>query len=486
MSETLLARLTVPARRQLVTPVRDFIRAVAELEGFAAKALVRLELLAEEACLLVIEQAFEPGDQGEIGVALLRQPGRLQVALEYKGLPVDFSRLPEEAGLGLTLMRGLAEQIEFLNLGKNGRRIVFSASLPVAPITDYLTAEERERPSAPAPTAPPRLRMMTPDDALALARCIYRSWGYTYAEFVYFPDRIREMLASGLMISCVAEGDGGEIVGHVALLRDGPEARIAESGIAVVDPRYRGHALFKTMKQTLVEQAQARGLYGIYSEAMTLHPFTQKGNHALGAQETGFLLGFLPRDVDPRRIETCPQGDRAAVALYYLRTNPEPARVVYAPPHHRPLIEDLCRRLGLDRAFAAAGPAAGEEGETRLGVRVRPELGMAFLTVAAFGPDLVAQVRHQLIDLCCKRIDVIYLDLPLQDPATAAGCAGLEALGLFFGGVIPELNRGDVLRLQYLNNLALDVAAIVTVSPAGRALLDHVVAERRRLTVLPA
>jgi len=486
MSDPTLARLTVPARLALITPARDFIGAVAQLEGFAAKALGRLELLVEEASLFVVEQAFEPGEAGDYTLILLRRPGRLVVALEYKGLPIDFSRLPGEGELGLTLMRGLAEEIQFLNLGKAGRRIEFSASLPVAPITDYLSESERNREAPPADAGmmpAPRLRMMGGEDAVALSRCIYRSYGYTYVEFIYFPDRVKEMLDAGLMISCVAEGEDQEIVGHIALLLASPEAKVAESGIAVVDPRYRGHNLFKAMKQQLIGEGQRRGLYGIFSEAMTLHPFTQKGNHSLGAHETGFQLAFLPRDVDTRKIEASPQGDRAAIALFYLRTNPEPPRRLYPPARHRPLIEDICQRIGLDRQIADSVGTEGDGGETRLTVRVRPDLGQAFLQIESFGADLVAQVRHHLIDLCCKKIDVIYLDLPLSDPATACCCDGLEGLGLFFAGMIPELDeqRGDVLRLQYLNNLSLNLEAIVVVSPAGRALLDHIAAERLRV-----
>lgn len=52
----------------------------------------------------------------------------------------------------------------------------------------------------------------------------------------------------------------------------------------------------------------------------------------------------------------------------------------------------------------------------------------------------------------------------------------LEDLGFSFCGVYPEMvESGDLLRLQYLNNVAIDPAKIIVVTDMGRALLDYVV-----------
>lgn len=481
VSETLLARLDVRATAEMIVPIRDFVGAIAALQGFDADAVRRLELLAEEACLFVVENAFEPDEEGRYDLVLLRRPGKFVIVVEDKGLPFDFSRPPGTTDLGLILLHGFAEEIRFINLGKAGKRIEFSTRLPARPIGDYLTADERDHECAApaAATDQTRLRMMAVEDAVALSRCIYRSYGYTYVDFIYQPERVEEMLRSGLMVSCVAENQAGEIVGHLALLFTSPDDKVAESGIAVVDPRYRGHNLFKDMKLFLAEEARRRGLFGIYSEAMTLHPFTQKGNIALGAQETGFMLGYVPPDIATKKIDPSQQGERAAVALYYLRTGAEPRRSIYAPSHHRAVIEDICRRIHLNRNFAGTGDAAG--GETRLAVRVRPEMRMVILTVQSYGSDAAHQVRHCLMDLCRKKVDVIYLDLPLGDPGTASHCSAFESLGFFFAGVIPEFLNGDVLRLQYLNNLDINIDGVIAASASGRRLLDHVVGERKRI-----
>jgi serine/threonine-protein kinase RsbW len=111
-------------------------------------------------------------------------------------------------------------------------------------------------------------------------------------------------------------------------------------------------------------------------------------------------------------------------------------------------------------------------------MRVRTDHNSAFLLVRELGKDLADLVRFRQHSLFCQRIDCIYLDLPLSDPAAADFCAQLEALGFFFGGILPEYSDGDVLRLQCLNNLAIDPQQIELASDFGKELLAYVLKAR--------
>jgi hypothetical protein len=89
------------------------------------------------------------------------------------------------------------------------------------------------------------------------------------------------------------------------------------------------------------------------------------------------------------------------------------------------------------------------------------------------GADLEELVRGHLRDLSLHRVDCVYVDLPLSHPATPGAAAGLENIGVFFGGIIPEAHRGggDVLRLQYLNNVEVEAGDVSTASDFGEELL---------------
>lgn len=111
---------------------------------------------------------------------------------------------------------------------------------------------------------------------------------------------------------------------------------------------------------------------------------------------------------------------------------------------------------------------------SQLDVKVHTEPGRAYMRVIEYGADFIQLVQFRLRELCLRRVDCIYMDLPLSHPATAQFCAALEMMGFFFAGVIPELFNGDMLRLQYLNNVDIDPKDIITASDFGRELLEYV------------
>jgi serine/threonine-protein kinase RsbW len=60
-----------------------------------------------------------------------------------------------------------------------------------------------------------------------------------------------------------------------------------------------------------------------------------------------------------------------------------------------------------------------------------------------------------------------------------AGCvaSAVRKLGFFFGCVIPEYRDGDILRLQYLNNVEISREDIKTASEFGEKLLGAILAD---------
>jgi hypothetical protein len=80
-------------------------------------------------------------------------------------------------------------------------------------------------------------------------------------------------------------------------------------------------------------------------------------------------------------------------------------------------------------------------------------------------------------------VDCAYVDLPLSHSATSRAGAGLGDLGFFFGGIIPEADGGtaggDVLRLQYLNEVEIKADDVHTASDFGEELVDLIFQQKR-------
>ena len=480
--EERLARLTVAADSVFLPPVVEFVRQTAHRLGLRGEVAEHLDRAVEQVCTNVIEHAFEPGTKGSYDVHLIRRPGQVVVAVEDRGLPFDYSRLQGDRGRD-ALHRAFADEVRFMNLGRSGNRVELIKNLPRDDVRDGMPEEEHHR-TVGAPEAPGdallEIRTMRPEESVELSRCVYRSYGYSYDwDYVYYPERIRELQEVGLMRSCVAVTPEGEFVGHLAVRVERPEAPVGEAGQAVVDPRFRGHHLFPRLKTYLAERAREAGMYGLYSEATAVHPFSQKGNLQLGAQETGFLLGYIPATVSYKEIGEKREGRRGSVALFYMRTNEEPGRTVYPPAAYRAQILAVIEHNALRRT-AEDEPGEQTPDPSRISVDVRRDHNVAFVRVQAPGDDLGELVRARLRELCLHRVDCIYADLPLSHPATARAGGELEDLGFFFGGIIPEAHRdgGDVLRLQYLNEVETEREDVHTASEFGRGLLDSIFRHR--------
>ena len=479
-----IARLSVQARKEYLPSITGAVQSLSTQLGFDKKEAFRLELVVEEACLNVIEHAFEPDETGAYDVVIERRPGKLVIGIEDKGLPFDLGKIEaaKETGLGMLLIKSFADEVRYVNLGRQGKRLELSKVLPYKDVEQYVSADEMEKskslPQAPA-DSPLYFQMMTTEHCVDLARCVYRSYGYSYPnDTIYFPERRKELLDSGLIESCIVLNEEKEIVGHLAMIKNSRDAKVGESGQAVVDPRYRGRNLFKEMKIYLSDYARKKGMYGLYSEAVSIHPFTQKGNISLGAHETGVLLAYAPASMNFKKIKDEAQKQRQTTVLFFHKINEDPQRNVYLPFHHKTVLRKIYDANKLNRTLIEdQKPVIDKDMKAAVDVAVFPDFQFAFLQVVHYGEDFPELIEFRLNELLKKKMDCIYIDLPLSDINTPHYCAAVEQLGFSFAGIIPELFNGDVLRLQYLNNQDIDPSVICTASDFGKELLEYVMNE---------
>jgi anti-sigma regulatory factor (Ser/Thr protein kinase) len=485
--EAQIASVTISADAGFLPPVIHFVKQMSHRLGLGDAAAEHMDRAVELVCRNVIEHAFGPGEEGSYDVHVLRRPGRVVVAVEDQGLPFDYSRLQEGKNRSLLeILHRSFDETRFINLGRRGNRVELLKHLPHTDVRDHLPEAEHHRTleaTAVPEDIPLEIRMMRPEESFELSRCVYRSYGYSYDwDYIYYPDRIRELQEKGLMRSCVAVTPGGEFVGHLAITVERPDSPVGEAGQAVVDPRCRGHHLFPKMKTFMAEWAADAGMYGLYSEATAVHPYSQRGNLQLGAKETGFLLGYIPASVSYKQIGEDREGRRGSVALFYMRVNDEPEREIHPPAPYLEEVRRVVEHNGLRRVIGEVSEST--QPPSRMSVEVRQDYNLAFVRVDEPGADLEELVRGHVRDLCLHRVDCIYVDLPLSHPATPRAAAGLKSLGIFFGGIIPEAHPagGDILRLQYLNNVEIQAEDVSTASDFGKELLDLIFRQMNALT----
>ncbi len=325
------------------------------------------------------------------------------------------------------------------------------------------------------------VRPLRASEAVRLGDAIRSAYGDTYdSPWVYDAHEVARRIAEGLLVSAIAETDDGTLLCHAAMSFRRPHDPVGHVGQAVTLPEARGHHLFVSVKRHLVYLAKKRGLAGLYSEATAAHPYSQRANVELGAQETGFLLGWIPATVD-NNAAGGPEAEarrRQSAALFYLRTSFKPARPVFASARHRQMTHEIIAACRLHARLADPPRRARLERHSALHSQVHADHNVAVLTVTKPGADLagaVAALRRRHFE---RGVDAVYVDLPLELHQSALAAEDLEDLGVSFAGIFPNTrDHGDVLRLQSLNGVVVSAADVVVASDHGRRLLDYVLAD---------
>lgn len=471
----LLVSVSAKSRKSLVPALTGLVHRTALEEGLTEEEAFHIEEAVEEACLNVISHAYEGRESEVYQIRVERPPGEFVVAVEDQGLPFDWERAGADAsGLGSTLMKAFTDEVRFVNLGSRGKRLELIRRLGHQDMGIPPSESPLPTPQMAPLDAPLELRPMRPDETVALERCFYRTYGYTYADLIYEPQAVSESMEQGVVKAMVAATPEGEIVGHVAIVKETPSDFVGDLARAVVDPRYRRRAIFDRLAILLLDWAKEEGMTGLYSEAVTVHPATQKVLLKNDAVESGVLLGFIPSSfvfagISEERVA------RSPIVLYYNKTNEPPDRVVYPPARHRPILKEIYEAIGIKRDFQTP-PSASPSSEkvSEINVRIIHDFSSGTITVMRVGKDAAHLVRQRFKALCMQKVEQVTLELPLSDPGTPALSAAAEEMGFFFGGLIPELRNGDVLRLQYLNNAETIGGEENLVSPFGKKLYRYV------------
>jgi GNAT superfamily N-acetyltransferase len=322
-------------------------------------------------------------------------------------------------------------------------------------------------------------RFLGPSEGKVLTKAIEIAYGDTYdVRWVYDSDEVSARLADGRYVSCVAETEEGELLCHIGMSLAAAGDAVAHSGQAVTLPAARGHHLFTRTKRHLMDWARGEGLAGMYSEATAAHPYSQRANVDLGAHETGFLLGWIPASVaNDAAGGARPQ--RQSAALFYTKLNDGHERRVYAPERHHEIVGQTLALCELRGSLSVPPPDCELAPRSQIEVEVDGDHNLALITVRVPGADLeeaIAAERHHLFHRA--NLDAIYVDLPLEQPATALVADDLERLGVSYAGVFPNSRTdGDVLRMQSLHRVRVKADDIAVASDHGRELLDYVLAD---------
>lgn len=476
MKNTRYAPLTliVPNLMGYLPVVLKTIEALCEGHGFDKATTTPILIACEEAMANVIQHAFLADEDAEFSLLIAPSPTGIAFHIRDKGMPYDpdHETFDEETlkGLGSFMIGKMMDQVQFHNLGNGGKELVLRKYFPLG-ITEQELQEAEVAMRQPTTLTAEQIsyRRFQPEDALEIARCAYESYGYTYAyEHIYFPERIRELNASGDLISLVASF-GDQVLGHIALVKfDGADG-LYEVGLAMTKQGYRGLHIFSKLVALSMAEAQKRGVSALFVQCVTTHIYSQKPPLKMGMQPTALLCAYVPSDIDFRQIKQA-TGDRSAVMVVTKVFDKRGLVTIYVPQRHRALLSHIYNRLNQPVLFATASSTA-LLAETSLSINAN--LRMAKLFLRRDGADIGQLIQQHLQRVRKEGVQMVEAFVNIFQPDAPALIEAAERDGFVLVGLLPGAIAGDFAVLQYFNGVHVQTAAIELV-PESAFLLQHI------------
>lgn len=483
MHQKQIASLSVLLDRNILATLTPFLQSAAESASLNSEDSADLADIVQKIVdrLATINSTDE--DEQSINIRVLTRSNKLSIILEYKGLPIEvekqFSNNPSP--FSLSIQSQAIDNVRLMNLGKSGQKLELSKFIPHARLSPGSTGEAENIPSTQAGMSQedPQLniRLIDPSEGIKLARCFFRVYGFTYGpNYVYNPEHLKTLIMDGRLISAVAVDARGEFCAHAAILLDEPDSVIGELVSLAVDPEYRNAGLAKRIHSYLMGEAKKRKLKGLFGEAVTVHPFSQRLCLALGGKESAVMLGYIP----PTNYRQISEGSfkqrQMAVVYFFCLSTEEPGERVFGPEKHAPMIEKIYSHLNLKRSLLKQTTyEIGEScGDTAFDLKVSLDIKTAAFSINVYCPDTIELVRAKLGEILKSGIEYLYLDLPISDSLTPYFSEKFEMMGFFFSGIIPYRKHGDSLRLQFLNSSEVNLGSAEVVSEFGGEISQYV------------
>jgi len=125
-------RLTIPAKAEYITLGRLALTAIAGVRPLSDETLHDLKLALTEACTNSVRHAYADGGEGEVEILYELEPDRLVVEVGDAGSGFDPESAMhgedgelDEGGLGIEIIRALADEVEIGPRDDGGSRLRF-------------------------------------------------------------------------------------------------------------------------------------------------------------------------------------------------------------------------------------------------------------------------------------------------------------------------------------------------------------------------
>jgi anti-sigma regulatory factor (Ser/Thr protein kinase)/N-acetylglutamate synthase-like GNAT family acetyltransferase len=454
---------------------------------------------AEEAFTNIARHAFKGEESQRVTISCRIMPGELSLSFFDKGIPFDETIAgkfeppagadlseAKTGGIGLFLINTIFDEVRWINHGAKGKELYLrKTQLHAEPaVKDEPVQVYQQQPEIRRQINADSLiiRAFEPGDAIQIARCFYKSYGYAFEnEALFYPEHFAGLVQKGDIISFVCiDSDSNEVAGHLALIRD-KTSQCAEISYAVVSPEYQNHGILHKLTKNILGSAEKAGIAGVSVNMNAHDAFSQKIAFRELMSPCAIVPGYFSGDYAFKRA-AAENSDKKMSALFMFRYLKTPQTVdLHLPPHHEKIIEAIYEKAGAPFSRNASTDVVLERGE--MTVELNRRMKSSKIVVELIGKDTLTEIKRARQDLSEQGgAQAVYLYLPLCQPRTKALCGQCEATGFFFTGIEPKPGGiSDMLRLEYLK-ASVDFSTINLQDDFSKMLLEYVMKEYDRVS----
>ena len=481
--------LKIPSNIQCMDMVKDVIINTCKTLPLTQDDVQALLSSTEELIHNAVTHAYK-GERGYIEIALHPFKAGLRIDVHDWGIPMSHKKhksvpIEKEASAGFNRIYDLMDIFEYHNLGKEGKKFVIIkyASTPLYTPKNLSSQNslnsEKETQEVTDPNIPVTIREFKEGDEEGVATLIYKNYGHSYIkDLFYYPQKIVELHGKEFY-SIVAEING-RIIGHFAFVLV-PESTIAEIGIVVVDPLFKGRGIMNRMIELVLEKAKEIGLDAVFGEAIMYHTYSQKSNLRHGFSESAMMLGKTPADITLENIELTKKYKRGSVLIGYHFFH-KTTKSLYLPKVYK----DQIKLTYLNAEVSFVEKKRKEKNKIPkhvfLKYQFNPPSNIAMIRVDHYGKDFKQKFLRLVSQLRAKHCDMIYADISLEKiPQINKVIKILNKKGFFYSGIMFLYHeKEDYLRLQLKHSDRVGSKNYVCYSDFCKALSQFLIKDEQR------
>ncbi len=423
----------------------------------------------------LIEIVFHPFDYGlRIDV---HDWGMPMESTKYSSVPINLSE-----DKGFNRVYKLVDKFEYVNLGKNGKK--FSIIKYLKPYQKRnkhdLSHQIHNQPLHKInQNIDITIRDYEKGDEEYISKLIYQNYGNSYVkELFYYPKKIREY-ENKTIFSIVALIQK-QLIGHFALVKK-EDSNIAEIGVVVVDPRYKGHGIMNKMFDALIEKAKKLKFNAIFGEAIMYHVFSQKSNLSHGFFESALMLGKAPADISIENNQLSQKKRRGSVLVGY-KVFHYPKQELILPKLYRDMIMKTYQQLKFPITFTSS-KSIKETSHLHLYYRYEPLENTATIVIESYAKHFKHKFLLLLNQLRAKHCDMIYAHINLNNLIQIDKVIKiLNNRGFFYCGILfLEHKNQDYLCLQNKHSIHIGKKNLLCYSDFCKNLLAYIYKDEQRI-----